>query len=302
MNLVHLKYAAEVEKTKSITKAAENLFMGQPNLSRAIRELEETIGFRIFNRTSRGVTPTDKGAVFLDYANKILDQVYKIEKLYQPNRHNMLAFSLSSPYAAYITHALAKTASRLDLSQSVEIIYEEANNTQAIENVLENEYNLGIIRYQLIHQKYYRNLFREKKLKTKQICEYEPVVLLSKQHHLKDSQVISLAELNELIEITPESFGESKAFLNSSNNKKPELFSNKQIIVNKSSRLDLLSLLPSSYMWSPPAPLDFISMYSLVQKSCSDVKDKYQDVLIYRNDYQLKELDKIFIKQLEKYT
>ena len=54
MNLLHLKYAIEVAKTSSITKAAENLFMGQPNLSRAIRELEENLGFDIFRRTSKG--------------------------------------------------------------------------------------------------------------------------------------------------------------------------------------------------------------------------------------------------------
>ena len=48
MNIAHLKYAVEVEKTASITKAAENLFMGQPNLSRGIKELEETLGVKIF--------------------------------------------------------------------------------------------------------------------------------------------------------------------------------------------------------------------------------------------------------------
>ena len=52
MNLTHLKYALEVEKTGSITKAAENLFMGQPNLSRVIKDLEDETGIRIFSRTS----------------------------------------------------------------------------------------------------------------------------------------------------------------------------------------------------------------------------------------------------------
>ena len=52
MNIAHLKYAVEVEKTASITRAAENLFMGQPNLSRGIKDLEETLGVKIFKRTS----------------------------------------------------------------------------------------------------------------------------------------------------------------------------------------------------------------------------------------------------------
>lgn len=300
MNLVHLKYAVEVEKTKSITKAAENLFMGQPNLSRAIRELEETTGLKIFKRTSRGVTPTEKGAEFLNYSKKILDQVYEIEKLYQPDKDNMLSFSLSFPHAAYITYALGKMALKLDLSRSIEINYEETNNTQTVENILESNCNLGIIRYQSIQDKYYRKLFREKKLKTKQICEYEPVVLMSRLHHLSDSQTISSRDLTEYIEIVAGSCSESTSVLNNCNNVKPERFSDKQIIVEKGSQLDLLAVLPTSYMWSSPAPLEYISKYSLVQKACSDLKDKYQDVLIYRSDYQLKELDKVFIEQLEK--
>lgn len=47
------KYAIEVEQTRSITKAAENLYMAQPNLSKAIRELEETLGFPILSAAPR---------------------------------------------------------------------------------------------------------------------------------------------------------------------------------------------------------------------------------------------------------
>ena len=46
MNLLHLKYAVEIAKTKSISKAAENLYTAQPNLSRAIKELEESLGIK----------------------------------------------------------------------------------------------------------------------------------------------------------------------------------------------------------------------------------------------------------------
>ena len=61
MNTQHLKYAIEVERTGSITQAADNLYIGQPSLSKAIRELEESLGIVIFKRTSKGVVPTEKG-------------------------------------------------------------------------------------------------------------------------------------------------------------------------------------------------------------------------------------------------
>ena len=55
MNTIQFKYAIEVERTGSISQAAENLYMAQPNLSKAIRELEESLGFTVFERTPRGV-------------------------------------------------------------------------------------------------------------------------------------------------------------------------------------------------------------------------------------------------------
>ena len=64
MNILHLKYAVEIAKTGSLNKAAENLYMGQPNLSRAIRELEAGLGITIFERTPRGMVVTPDGEAF----------------------------------------------------------------------------------------------------------------------------------------------------------------------------------------------------------------------------------------------
>ena len=75
MNTLFFKYAIEVDRTRSITQAAENLFMAQPNLSKAIKETEEMLGYEIFARTSKGVAPTEKGAEFLKYARNIMKQL-----------------------------------------------------------------------------------------------------------------------------------------------------------------------------------------------------------------------------------
>ena len=85
MNLTYLKYVVEVARVRSITKAAQNLYMGQPNLSKAIRELERELGITIFRRTSKGVIPTPQGEEFLGYAQGILSQLDELESLYNPN-------------------------------------------------------------------------------------------------------------------------------------------------------------------------------------------------------------------------
>ena len=72
MNFIHLKYAVEIEKAGSVSKAAENLFMGQPNLSKAIKELENEIGVTIFFHTPRGVARTEQGKEFLKKAKELV--------------------------------------------------------------------------------------------------------------------------------------------------------------------------------------------------------------------------------------
>ena len=148
MNILHLKYAVEVESTRSITKAAGNLYMSQPNLSRAIKELEESLGITIFKRTSKGITPTQEGEEFLSYARSILAQIDEIESLYKHARQDRLEFNISIPRASYITHAFTRMVATLDLAKEIEINYKETNSLKAINNILQSNYNLGIIRYQ----------------------------------------------------------------------------------------------------------------------------------------------------------
>ena len=72
MNILQIKYAVEVARYGSINKAAEALYIAQPNLSRYIRELEADLGFAIFKRTYRGMVPTQEGENFLQHVRLVL--------------------------------------------------------------------------------------------------------------------------------------------------------------------------------------------------------------------------------------
>ena len=150
MNLLHIKYAVEVAKTKSISKAAENLFTAQPNLSRAIKDLEESLGIVIFNRNTKGITVTPDGEEFLQYAKKIITQIDQVEDLYKNGKRNKQTFSVCVPRATYISNAFAEFSKNIDTSSPAEIFYKETNSMRTIKNVVNEEYNLGIIRYQTV--------------------------------------------------------------------------------------------------------------------------------------------------------
>ena len=73
MKLEQLQQIVEIEKQKSISKAAKALYMGQPALSGALNSLEDEIGVRIFERTSSGVVPTSEGMEILQFAKQMLE-------------------------------------------------------------------------------------------------------------------------------------------------------------------------------------------------------------------------------------
>ena len=74
MTLQQLRYAVCIAKNKSMNKAAAELFISQPSLSVTIRDLEEEIGFPLFQRSSRGIVITAEGEDFLGYARQMIEQ------------------------------------------------------------------------------------------------------------------------------------------------------------------------------------------------------------------------------------
>ena len=132
MNIVHLRYALEVDRTKSISKAAENLYMGQPNLSRAIRELEESFGITIFERSSKGIETTLEGKTFLRQAARILDQVDELEATFKSGKGHRVKLMFGAPRSVYISCAWSDFVQQCDVGK-MDLIYEETSSMHAVQ-------------------------------------------------------------------------------------------------------------------------------------------------------------------------
>ena len=298
---MHLKYAVEVAKTKSISKAAENLYMGQPNLSRAIKELEDSLGIVIFSRTTKGITLTPDGEQFLQYAKRILAQVDEVEEIYRNGKTHKQKLSVCVPRSSYISAALAEFAKEISLDCPVEIMYKETNSSRTINNVLKEEYNLGIVRYQTAFERYYQNMFGEKNLEHETLTEFSYVLLVSASSPLAGRSNVELKDLADYIEITHgDPYVPSMPLIDV---KKAELseFVDKRIFVfERGSQFELLEKLPSSFMWVSPVPEDTLKKYHLVSVSCQANEKVYKDVLIYKKGYRLSELERRFIDEVAK--
>lgn len=296
MNILHLKYAVEVAETQSISKAASNLYMGQPNLSRAIKELEESLGITIFKRTSKGISTTTDGDEFLRRARRIIAQVDEVEEIYKNGRQRKQTFSVCVPRASYFSVAMAEFAKGIALDEPAEIFYKETNSMRTINNVMHGDFNLGIVRYQSSFEKYFTDMFTEKRLEFDTVSEFSYVLLLKRRSELAKKEEITQNDLKNCIEVTHgDPYVPSLPLIDV---KKAELSPeiDKRIYVfERATQFTLLETVPNTFMWVSPLPEDLLQKYDLVMRECSEYQKTYKDVLIHRKDYKLSELDKQFI-------
>ncbi len=296
MNILHLKYAVEIANTKSISRAAENLYMGQPNLSRAIKELEETLNITIFNRTPKGITITPEGEEFLQYAKRIVNQVDEVEEMYKNGRKPKQRFSACAPRASYIAYAFAEFANGISTDIPADIFYKETNSSRTINNVVKGEYNLGIVRFQTSFERYFKSVFEEKHLNAEIITDFKYILLMSKEHPLAHKEEIRSKELSPYIEIThADPYVPSLPLIDVKKEELSKYVDKRIYIFERGSQFHLLQTVKSSFMWVSPIPEDLYSKYGLIEKKCTDNEKIYQDVLIYRNGYKLTDLDNDFI-------
>lgn len=299
MNTLHLKYIVEVEKTGSITLAAKKLYMNQPNLSKAIKEFEASIGIDIFKRTPKGIVPTPKGEEFLSYAKSILAKIEEMEALYKSDK-NKISFSLSAPRASYISYAFTQFVEKLDETKELEMNYIETNSMKTINNVAEGECRLGIIRYHLDYENYFINLLKEKELQYEVVWEFENLVLISRNNPIALIDNLSYKDLNKGIEIVHGDL--SVPHLSAVDIKKSESNQSKKrriYIYERGSQFDLLNQVTSSYMWVSPLPEQQLNKYGLIQKRCSLPNQRYRDVIIYPEGQKILEIDNAFITELK---
>jgi DNA-binding transcriptional LysR family regulator len=153
MNLQYLKYAIEIESAGSISKAAENLFLSQPNLSKDIKTLEDSMGIVIFERSKKGVAITDEGRVFLEYGKNIVSQLENMHTQLHIKSPGAAGLRISVPRASYVAEAFIAFVNSINPKASFNIYFMETDSVTAINNILKNGYGLGIVRYRSIYEK-----------------------------------------------------------------------------------------------------------------------------------------------------
>lgn len=298
MNTLHMRYAVEVAKVGSLSKASESLLVVKPNISRSIKELEADLGITIFERTTKGMVPTIEGEEFLNFARNILDQIDRVEAHYRNDTPKKQKFSISVPRACYISEAFAEFSTMLS-KDAAEIFYKETNSERAITNILKRNFKLGIIRYAENYGKYFKVMLEEKGLNYELVSEFTYSLIMSRDNPLAEKEEITFDDLSDYIEIAhADPYVPSLPMAKVVKEELPDNIDRRIFIFERASQFELLSKNPETFMWVSPAPKSVLDRYNLVQRKCVDNKRVYKDMLIYRNGYKLTNIDKKFITAL----
>lgn len=298
MNIEHLRYVLEVERAGSISLAADNLFMGQPNLSKAIKELEQALNITIFKRTSKGVQITQKGREFVRYAKGILRQYEEIEALGHDENSGVQGLCVSVPRASYVVDAFTTFLSGLDGQKPIQAGFWETNALSAIRHVSDGVSDFGIIRCKAEYQNYFTSLLGENGLVWRPLLEFEYLLLISKDHPLAKKSAICERDLFPFIEIV---FGDTA--LPQMPGGMPETErgvtpGNKKVnVYERGSQFDILARVAGAYMWVSPMPQDLLERNSLVQIRAAS-SPKFVDILIHQAGHTFSELESKFISLL----
>ena len=301
LNLLHMKYAVVVAETHSINKAAERLFVGQPALSRAIKELESSLGVQLFERSSRGMVLTPNGELFVTHAKNVLRQVDEMERLFSVESTRKMRFSLSGPRASYIADAFTRFSARIGSQEPVELFYMETNSLQAITNLLNEDYKLGIVRYAEKYDKYYEVMMEEKGLSHRLVTSFCFRLLFSAQSPLAKKKKITLEDLRDLTEIAhADPYVPSLPVTEVKKEELPETAARRIFVFERATQFSLLSENPATYMWVSAIPQSLLDRYGLLIRPCEENRRVYQDILVSRKDEPLSELDRLFIDELSR--
>lgn len=196
MTLTQLRYAITVANANSLNEASKKLFISQPSLSSAIKELEEETGIEIFRRTNRGISLTPDGEEFIGYARQVVEQYELIEAKYVAKEKSKKRFSVSMQHYTFAVNAFVEMVKQFGMDE-YEFAVHETKTYEVIEDVKNFKSEIGILYVNDFNRKVITKLFKEYDLEFFELLKCKIYVYMWKGHPLANQKEITLEELDE---------------------------------------------------------------------------------------------------------
>ena len=197
MRIQQLEYLEAVIETGSINEAAKRLYLTQPSLSSAIKDLEKEMGITILQRSNTGTSLTADGREFMNYAKQILDQVHLLDDRFKHQHPHHQSFAVSAQHYAFVVNAFVELIKRIN-SPTYKFTLRETETRNIFNDLRSFKSELGVLYINKFNRRIINKLLTENGLKFTPLFVAEPHVFLSRYNPLAKRKKLSLDNLTEL--------------------------------------------------------------------------------------------------------
>ncbi|MCI6872221.1 MAG: LysR family transcriptional regulator [Streptococcus hyointestinalis] len=196
MRIQQLHYIIKIVETGSMNEAAKQLFITQPSLSNAVRDLEREMGIDIFNRNPKGITLTKDGVEFLSYARQVVEQTALLEERYKSKTTHRELFSVSSQHYAFVVNAFVSLLGEADMTQ-YELFLRETRTWEIIDDVKNFRSEIGVLFLNSYNRDVLTKMFDDNHLTYTSLFKAHPHIFVSKDNPLAKKKLIHLEDLED---------------------------------------------------------------------------------------------------------
>ena len=196
MTILQLKYVVAIDEENSLKKASEKLYVSQPALSIAVRELEKEIGIKIFQRVHNGVIATAAGSAFLAHARSAVEKYNVLEQKFLVIGEKKPTFSVSMQHYTFAVNAFAEVVKEFD-ADKYQFTIRETQTNEVIDDLKGLRSEIGVIALSDFNRYMLKKIFADSQLEFHELFSCDTYVYLWKDHPLADKEEISLKELEK---------------------------------------------------------------------------------------------------------
>lgn len=298
MTILQLKYVIAISTSASMREASGKLFISQPALSATIRDIEDEIGIRIFERSNKGITITEKGTEFLGYAKQAVSQYELVESKYLKSQDSKDFYSISMQHYVFAVHAFVNSIARRS-AEKFSYFVKETRTDEVLLNVRDYKSEIGILAYSESNKNIMNKLFREYGLEFTPLMVCDTYAYLGENHPLAGREELSIEELKDYPCIAFDQSSENEFYLSE---EALSGYSFEKIVRSndRATSCELISMLNGFAIGT-----GIMIESNTLKDTFVSVKLKEEDPLyigyITKKKHILSDFGKIYVEELEKY-
>lgn len=194
MTLQQLKYIITTAEKRNVTEAARALFISQPSLTNAIKELETEMHINIFERSNKGVSITKEGEEFLGYARQVIEQANLLEEKYSGVQHRRRDFSVSTQHYSFAVNAFVDLINEYG-GEKYDFKLRETQTYEIIDDVSRLKSEIGILYLSDFNEAILKKLINQNELTFTELFTADAHVFITDTHPLADRPSVTLDDL-----------------------------------------------------------------------------------------------------------